>query len=1024
MNRKNRRNTADIFRRYALPGILFALLLCGCSNMFDHPGSPVAGSRQLLVSITEPAIGRTAIPSVTVSEYKIKISNASDPADVVAAEQGGFSGTGPFAFALTALPDPGTVLWVSGWDSSNRKIAEGSLPLEASHMAGYIPINVEIKLLAAGTGTVDLKLQFPQFSGDNEITSAEFTWYQNLTAYNADNPFMYQYYRKPGGAGAGTEFTIPGAGKYAITLHGENIPSGSIIVKAEFKRASGVTAKIAVESFIVRDNLTTNRWQNPAGTGLLETLEYTGADFLDSDAELASFGGTLGGTEPLQPYSDNPLHYYGYVASASSIDMVPTFTLKPGQTIAISVNGAADSSIVSGASFPIAPDTSSYYTLTVTAADRKTTKVYRIDCTVYENDPTQTTVRYVAPGGIDGPPNTGASETSPFKTVSFALMDIATIPSGSLKGIIYITGNLTEDEASTDNMIEIIGPMGAGVKINEITILGYNGGGTIDASGKNRRVLHISSGAKVTIGEGVTITGGTTSVGGAGVYITDSGTAFTMLGGKINGNTAAGTTATPSPGGGIYAGNGASLTIRGGIISGNSTINTTNDTSWGGGIFMDSGSFSMSGGTIGGSGIGEENSATNTSATRSGYGGGVYLQNSTFNLEGTAQIIGNKAEMGAGVYLTYSASGTVTMKESAKIAGNKASLFGGGVYLKITGSAVNTFNMQDTVKITGNQADGPGGGVYMISDSNGSASAFTMKNTAQIEENQSIGGGGGINLQTTGSGAVNFYMQDTAQITGNQCEADGGGVSLSGAVTFTMTGGTIGGAGASKNTADQGGGVYVAGGAALAMSGTSSIIGNSASNSGGGVYLNDGTFTMSGYSTVTPNDDNNDVYLSDTMIKVTGTLSSTLPAHAARITPSAYTPGKQVLDGTGTDITANYTKFEVTPSDKTWSVDSTGKLNSANLDSLTFNAGTLSPAFSKEQTTYDLNSAGITLSLEIIAPKTDPGGSVKMNGDTVNPGDTKTISVAALLLAGNKVTIIVTAEDGSTKTYLITVHII
>ena len=86
-----------------------------------------------------------------------------------------------------------------------------------------------------------------------------------------------------------------------------------------------------------------------------------------------------------------------------------------------------------------------------------------------------------------------------------------------------------------------------------------------------------------------------------------------------------------------------------------------------------------------------------------------------------------------------------------------------------------------------------------------------------------------------------LVMESGSKITGNTANGSyGGGVFVESSGTFTMNGGEISG-----NTAsNRGGGVYVDSGT-FTMNG-GEIGGNTASNSGGGVLVNGGTFTMNG----------------------------------------------------------------------------------------------------------------------------------------------------------------------------------
>ena len=191
---------------------------------------------------------------------------------------------------------------------------------------------------------------------------------------------------------------------------------------------------------------------------------------------------------------------------------------------------------------------------------------------------------------------------------------------------------------------------------------------------------------------------------------------------------------------------------------------------------------------------------------------------------------------------------------------------GGGVYV-----SSGNFTMNGGT-IVGNDAYGSfGGGVHVNSGN------FTMTGGTIAGSARSNGGGVSLRRSTT-------FKMTGGTITGNNAgENDGGGVSLGGSTTFTMEGGTI-----TRNTARKGGGVFVYPGSTFIMKGgtieynetsytndsgggvyvnggqsgsyarftleNGTITGNSASGSGGGVYIN-GTgaeFTMQG-GTITDN---------------------------------------------------------------------------------------------------------------------------------------------------------------------------
>lgn len=84
--------------------------------------------------------------------------------------------------------------------------------------------------------------------------------------------------------------------------------------------------------------------------------------------------------------------------------------------------------------------------------------------------------------------------------------------------------------------------------------------------------------------------------------------------------------------------------------------------------------------------------------------------------------------------------------------------------------------------------------------------------------------------------------------------------------------------------------------------------------------------------------------------------------------------------------------------------------SNTNLATLTVSPGTLSPAFSKNVTAYSLQVPETQTSVAVTATAEDAAASVSLNGvqNTIRPGN-------------NVIKIVVTAEDGTTKTYKITV---
>jgi YVTN family beta-propeller protein len=90
----------------------------------------------------------------------------------------------------------------------------------------------------------------------------------------------------------------------------------------------------------------------------------------------------------------------------------------------------------------------------------------------------------------------------------------------------------------------------------------------------------------------------------------------------------------------------------------------------------------------------------------------------------------------------------------------------------------------------------------------------------------------------------------------------------------------------------------------------------------------------------------------------------------------------------------------------------------ADLSNLTISNGTLSPAFSAGTTGYSASVGNV--SSIIISPRvSDTSSTVKVNGSTVVSGSTS--SSIPLTFGSNTITVTVTAQDGTIKTYTITV---
>ena len=366
---------------------------------------------------------------------------------------------------------------------------------------------------------------------------------------------------------------------------------------------------------------------------------------------------------------------------------------------------------------------------------------------------------------------------------------------------------------------------------------------------------------------------------GCGVFV--AGT-FDMTGGKIKENKSSGwsltlhsvdgvdhpqTLARPSGeqnrgyGGGVFTiGGTAQFTMSGGTISGNIAPS-------GGGVMVwDSSTFKMTGGTI------TENYAIGQGGL--GNGGAVYVQNATFNFNGGTLSKNTAVRYGGAVNIN--ASATLSLGGACQIINNQAQ-HGGGLSQE-QGRCIMTLDNAG-ILISGNMAhgynsqsaEGNGGGLFI------EKGTLTI-NAGTIENNVATGRGGGASLFVSrifGDIAANV---SGGTISGNTAGVSGGGIDLyvspqkgggkdeidkehpeKNSVNVNFTNGTL-----KENRAQDGAGIYVyinpkgttTGGEqpinttneafmTIGSASTTPLIQeNIASGNGGGLGMNNGTFTI------------------------------------------------------------------------------------------------------------------------------------------------------------------------------------
>ena len=366
------------------------------------------------------------------------------------------------------------------------------------------------------------------------------------------------------------------------------------------------------------------------------------------------------------------------------------------------------------------------------------------------------------------------------------------------------TGTVTIDGAGEDTSVIQAQCTGPGCPINF---------GVLTESGLGNAVI-----------SGVTIEGGDI-VGGSGGGIVNDG-ALAVENSSVSNNT------SENVGGGIE--NDGTLTVtdslltgdnaggRGGAIDQESdqsaTLTLTDDTisdnfagGDGGGVYAESGTVTISGGTIGGTGSTSPSDEGNSTDSN---GGGLAL-------EGAAGTISN---------VTFGGSDTTQ--------GNSAVDLGGAVYIS---SGDPSFS-GDT--ISNDTAHSEGGGVYIDGGTNSFTNETIENNTAGVADTDN-GYGGGVYINDGTNTFTNDAVDGNVAVWVSGNTGYGGGLDVNGG-TNTFTGGSI-----DANSAYVGGGLYLGNSITLDQVDISS---NTASEAGGGIFdWTDGALETVTRSTISDN---------------------------------------------------------------------------------------------------------------------------------------------------------------------------
>ncbi len=233
---------------------------------------------------------------------------------------------------------------------------------------------------------------------------------------------------------------------------------------------------------------------------------------------------------------------------------------------------------------------------------------------------------------------------------------------------------------------------------------------------------------------------------------------------------------------------------------------------------------------------------------RRSYGGAIYSRIGNVNINNSTIGGSNEAPKGAGIAII---EGTLTMSASF-VSDNSSRLFGGGIYNGEDGSVtIEQSHIQGNLSTSSH-----GGGIYNLGN-------FTLQNNSHVLDNRTVLNGGGIysqgiftiksssvkNNEAERNGAgiyTNNLLQilNNSQVSGNDALLLGGGIYIDEDGEATINTSTIGGnVTTDANTASAGGGVSNVG--ILTIYSSGKVVGNSASDSAGGIY-NLGTLNNQG----------------------------------------------------------------------------------------------------------------------------------------------------------------------------------
>ncbi|RZA30570.1 MAG: cadherin-like beta sandwich domain-containing protein, partial [Proteobacteria bacterium] len=159
--------------------------------------------------------------------------------------------------------------------------------------------------------------------------------------------------------------------------------------------------------------------------------------------------------------------------------------------------------------------------------------------------------------------------------------------------------------------------------------------------------------------------------------------------------------------------------------------------------------------------------------------------------------------------------------------------------------------------------------------------------------------------------------------------------------------------------------------------------------------------------------------VTSTTLTPTAGAGATIKVNGTTIASGSASANIPLTIGTNTITTVVTAQDGTTTKTYTVTVTRAASAN-ANLSALSLSAGTLSPAFAAATTSYTASVSNTNTSVTFTPTVTDPTSSVKVNGTTVASGTAS--APVALTVGANTIAIEVTAQNGTTKTYTVTVN--